>query len=176
MTAGRRCKVWVARRWSPATRTIQDVVGDVWCPMAVAHRGGQTGRLDGTSVSGGGTLSMGGMYHAWAAEQPHVCGEWWLQARLALQALNQHRLLSADVHAHAVVQEHVERAPCTTRVCTQQPRHIHLMDCMLNVHRLLAELTMGVDVRCMHTTSAWQWRGMHLRWCSCHIQQQGTPR
>src|SRR5262249_49857945 len=100
----------------------------------------QDGRGDGDTldiVDGGGRAVEAG-----------VGGEWRLQARLALlalQALQQRRLLAADVGAGTVV--HVAfKVPAVHVVLANQPGLVGLVDGRLQALALAHELTAHVDV------------------------------
>lgn len=104
---------------------------------ASADGGGDSDRLD---VSDGRR----------ASEQSNVSGEGRLETRLALlalQTLNQRRLLSADVRPSPTMEVHVEAVPRTTGVFSNEPSLVGLVDGLLDMRRLLEELTTDVDVR-----------------------------
>eukprot|EP00227_Mantoniella_beaufortii_P011202 CAMPEP_0197590548 /NCGR_PEP_ID=MMETSP1326-20131121/11475_1 /TAXON_ID=1155430 /ORGANISM="Genus nov. species nov., Strain RCC2288" /LENGTH=441 /DNA_ID=CAMNT_0043155651 /DNA_START=195 /DNA_END=1517 /DNA_ORIENTATION=- len=84
-----------------------------------------------------------------APVQPHAGGERRLQARLALlalQALDQRRLLAADVRPRAVVDVDVEVDAAPARVLAQEPRGVRLVACPLQGEALVDVLPADVDV------------------------------
>ena len=86
-----------------------------------------------------------------AAVEPGVGGEGRLEPRLAwlaLEALDEARLLAANVRAAAAVQVHVKVDAGAARVLADHARVVGLLDGVLEHHRLVHELAwLGVRVR-----------------------------
>lgn len=83
-------------------------------------------------------------------KQANVSRERWLQAwlaLLALQTLNQRRLLSTDVRARTAVKVYIKGVPRAARVLPQQARLVRLRNRLLHMARLLEELAPNIDIR-----------------------------
>lgn len=107
----------------------------------------------GSSSSGDGrrhgdSLDVGDC--RWASEQSDIGRERGLQTRfalLALDRLDQGRLLAADVCSGASVQVDVERVAGTAGVFTDETGFVRFVDGLLDVRGFLVELSSDVDVR-----------------------------